>query len=143
MYELATGTPPFTAPNLISLVDHISKDPVIYPETITGNFKDFLKGLLCKDPAKRLGWPNLLKHPFIQETENEEKERTKKTAKFQHWVEENHYLNQDEDPLPMGTTIYARSISHTEEKGRDLSPSRATPQPVSDSLWQKYIALSA
>ena len=86
LYELATGTPPFTAPNLITLVDHISKDPVIYPESITGPFKDFLKGLLCKDPAKRLGWPNLLKHSFIQETENEEKERTRKTARFQHWV---------------------------------------------------------
>jgi hypothetical protein len=54
---LATGNPPFTAPNLITLVDHISKDPIIYPEVINGDFKNFLKGLLNKDPKKRLGWP--------------------------------------------------------------------------------------
>lgn len=66
LYELATGTPPFTAPNLITLVEHISKDPIIYPEFITGDFRSFLKGLLNKDPKKRLGWPDLLSHPFIK-----------------------------------------------------------------------------
>jgi hypothetical protein len=43
----------------------------------------------------------------------------------------------------MGTTIYARSISHTDEKSRDLSPSRTGSQPVSDALWQKYLTASA
>jgi fused len=57
LYELATGTPPFTAPNLITLVEHISKDPIVYPDIITGDFKGFLKGLLNKDPKRRLGWP--------------------------------------------------------------------------------------
>lgn len=31
LYELATGNPPFTASNLITLVEHISKDPILYP----------------------------------------------------------------------------------------------------------------
>ena len=31
LYELATGSPPFSAANLISLIDHISKDPVRCP----------------------------------------------------------------------------------------------------------------
>jgi fused-like protein len=69
LYELATGSPPFTALNLIVLVEHISKDPVVYPEVIQGEFKNFLKGLLNKDPSKRLGWPDLLNHPFIKESE--------------------------------------------------------------------------
>ena len=57
LFELATGTPPFTAPNLVSLVEHISKDPIVYPESIQGDFKGFLKGLLNKNPKNRLGWP--------------------------------------------------------------------------------------
>lgn len=57
LYELATGSPPFTAPNLVILVEHISKDPIIYPNSISGDFLHFLKGLLNKDPQKRLGWP--------------------------------------------------------------------------------------
>jgi fused-like protein len=66
LYELATGNPPFTAPNLITLVEHISKDPILYPESINGDFKNFIKGLLNKDPKRRLGWPELLHHPFIR-----------------------------------------------------------------------------
>ena len=68
LYELATGSPPFSAPNLLQLVDHISKDPVRYPDIITGDFKNLLKGLLNKNPNNRLGWPDLLNHPFIKET---------------------------------------------------------------------------
>ena len=69
LYELATGSPPFSAANLLTLVEHISKDPVRYPEVIQGDFKNLLKGLLNKDPNQRLGWPDLLNHPFIRETE--------------------------------------------------------------------------
>ena len=68
LYELATGTPPFSAANLLTLVEHISKDPVRYPEMIQGDFKHLLKGLLNKDPTLRLGWPDLVNHPFIRET---------------------------------------------------------------------------
>lgn len=28
-------------------------------------FQSFLKGLLTKDPQKRLSWPDLLHHPFV------------------------------------------------------------------------------
>ena len=66
LYELSTGNPPFTAPNLLKLVENISKDPIIYPETIAGDFRSFLKGLLNKDPQARMGWPDLLNHPFIR-----------------------------------------------------------------------------
>ena len=66
LYELSTGSPPFSAANLLTLVEHISKDPVRYPDTIQGDFKNLLKGLLNKDPSARLGWPDLLNHPFIR-----------------------------------------------------------------------------
>jgi len=46
----------------------IVKENVKFPDNITGNFRDFLEGLLNKDPTERLSWPNLLNHPFIKET---------------------------------------------------------------------------
>lgn len=30
-------------------------------------FQSFLKGLLTKDPQKRLAWPDILHHPFVAE----------------------------------------------------------------------------
>lgn len=143
LYELATGTPPFTAPNLITLVEHISKDPITYPDFIAGDFRSFLKGLLNKDPRKRLGWPDLLAHPFIKETEAEKQERKRKTERFSNWVEDNHYSNQEEE-APMGATIYARSVSQAgfEERSRDISPRKETLS-CGDAQWGKYLTLAA
>ncbi|TKS83928.1 Serine/threonine-protein kinase 36 [Collichthys lucidus] len=54
LYELHTGAPPFYTPNSIfHLVQLIVRD------------QSFLKGLLTKDPQKRLSWPDLLHHPFV------------------------------------------------------------------------------
>ena len=37
----------------------------------------FLKGLLNKKPSERLGWPELLDHPFVRETSEERLVREK------------------------------------------------------------------
>ncbi|XP_033620536.1 serine/threonine-protein kinase 36 isoform X2 [Fukomys damarensis] len=65
LYELAVGTPPFYTTSIFQLVNLILKDPVRWPSTISPCFKNFLQGLLTKDPQKRLSWPDLLHHPFI------------------------------------------------------------------------------
>ncbi|XP_042535292.1 serine/threonine-protein kinase 36 isoform X1 [Dipodomys spectabilis] len=65
LYELAVGTPPFYTTSIFQLVSLILKDPVRWPSTITPCFKNFLQGLLTKDPRQRLSWPDLLHHPFI------------------------------------------------------------------------------
>lgn len=57
LFELATGAPPFTASNLFGLVEHIVNDPIRYPDSMSSEFKAFLKGLLNKNPSDRLGWP--------------------------------------------------------------------------------------
>ena len=43
LYELYVGQPPFYTTNLYSLINHIVRDPVTYPSTLSGPFKDFLK----------------------------------------------------------------------------------------------------
>eukprot|EP00362_Geleiidae_sp_MMETSP1317_P001205 CAMPEP_0201282164 /NCGR_PEP_ID=MMETSP1317-20130820/4979_1 /ASSEMBLY_ACC=CAM_ASM_000770 /TAXON_ID=187299 /ORGANISM="Undescribed Undescribed, Strain Undescribed" /LENGTH=103 /DNA_ID=CAMNT_0047594111 /DNA_START=270 /DNA_END=581 /DNA_ORIENTATION=- len=68
IYELFVGQPPFYTNSIYTLINLIVKEQVKYPETMGLEFKEFLQGLLNKDPKKRLGWPELLEHPFIKET---------------------------------------------------------------------------
>lgn len=49
-------------------------------------FKDFLKGLLNKVPQERLGWPDLLNHPFIQENDEEKMLRKKRLERYNIWA---------------------------------------------------------
>jgi hypothetical protein len=100
--------------------------------------------LLNKDPKKRLGWPDLLSHSFIKESEGEKQERKRKTEQFSNWVEDNH-CNQEEDSAPSvlgGTTVYARSISQNgfDERSRDVSPKKEGGANCSDSQWNKYLS---
>ena len=67
LYELFTGQPPFYTNSIFQLVSLIIKDPVRWPKNMTPVFKDFLQGLLTKNPRGRLSWPALLKHPFVVE----------------------------------------------------------------------------
>jgi fused len=48
LYELYVGQPPFYTTNLYSLINHIVRDPVTYPSTLSPEFKDFLK--VCGHP---------------------------------------------------------------------------------------------
>ncbi|XP_053474268.1 serine/threonine-protein kinase 36 isoform X1 [Ictalurus furcatus] len=65
LYELHTGAPPFYTNSIFQLAQLIVKDPVKWPENMSQDCMSFLKGLLNKDPQKRLAWPGLLHHPFV------------------------------------------------------------------------------
>ncbi|XP_072273110.1 serine/threonine-protein kinase 36 [Pyxicephalus adspersus] len=67
VYELLVGTPPFYTHSIFQLVSIITQQPVRWPKGVSAELKDFLQGLLTKDPNLRLSWPALLKHPFIKE----------------------------------------------------------------------------
>ncbi|KAA8533488.1 hypothetical protein F0562_031078 [Nyssa sinensis] len=71
LYELFVGQPPFYTNSVYALIRHIIKDPVKYPDNMSPNFKNFLRGLLNKVPQNRLSWPALLEHPFVKETKEE------------------------------------------------------------------------
>ncbi|XP_071317161.1 serine/threonine-protein kinase 36 isoform X2 [Trachinotus anak] len=65
LYELHTGAPPFYTNSIFHLVQLIVRDQVKWPDTMSDTCTSFLKGLLTKDPQKRLSWPDLLHHPFV------------------------------------------------------------------------------
>ena len=71
LFELYVGQPPFYTNSILKLVQRIVNDRVQYPEVIGPEFRSFLEGLLCKDPSRRLGWPDLLSHSFVAETPDE------------------------------------------------------------------------
>lgn len=80
LFELYTGKPPFYTNSIYTLIQNIVRDPVKYPTNLSNEFKSFLKGLLNKRPQERLGWPQLLDHPFVRETEEERLRREARLA---------------------------------------------------------------
>ena len=71
LYELYVGQPPFYTNSIYSLINLIVKDTVKYPDSMSSDFRNFLQGLLTKEPKKRLDWPDLLHHPFVRLTDRE------------------------------------------------------------------------
>eukprot|EP01018_Ginkgo_biloba_P004332 Gb_28905 [translate_table: standard] len=55
LYEMLTGQPPFTSNNRQKIQQKITKDKIKLPSFLTSEAHSLLKGLLQKDPSKRLG----------------------------------------------------------------------------------------
>ena len=66
LFELYSGQPPFYTTSIYSLIKAIVHDQIKWPASMSAEFKSFLNGLLEKAPTKRLDWPALAEHPFIQ-----------------------------------------------------------------------------
>jgi fused-like protein len=48
LYELFVGQPPFYTNNFTTLMNKIMNENIKYPDNMSPNFKEFLKGLLVK-----------------------------------------------------------------------------------------------
>ena len=67
IYELFCGQPPFYTTSIFQLVSLIIQEEIVWPPEMSPHLTSFLRGVLTKDPRKRLGWPHLLNHPFVKE----------------------------------------------------------------------------
>ena len=69
LYELLTGLPPNYSSNKKQMFANIARKEAPYPAYLSTNAKSLLKGLLHKDPTKRLGFENdfddIKSHPFF------------------------------------------------------------------------------
>jgi Protein kinase domain/HEAT repeats len=81
LYELFVGQPPFYTTSIYALVKQIVRDPVKFPPTMSPNFISFLAGLLEKQPNKRLDWPALAEHPFLDDPNSKKKSKAKTMAR--------------------------------------------------------------
>ncbi|KPP63100.1 ribosomal protein S6 kinase beta-2-like [Scleropages formosus] len=71
MFDMMTGSPPFTAENRKKTIDKILKCKLVLPPYLTADAKDLIKKLLKKNPAQRLGSSkvdsaDIQKHPFFR-----------------------------------------------------------------------------
>lgn len=71
LFQMLFARPPFDAKNFIDLIKNIeSKEIKIPPEfDISNNCKDVLKGLLQKEPSKRMSWEELFNHDWFKKDE--------------------------------------------------------------------------
>ena len=65
LFELLTGKPPYCTTSIVQLVKMVRNCPIDWPNDFSKDCLEFLKGLLEKDPSKRLTWPALLDSPWI------------------------------------------------------------------------------
>lgn len=66
IYELLVGAPPFNTTSILQLVHLIQHETVQWPDFLSPDCKDFLQGLLQKQPDKRFTWPQILAHSFVK-----------------------------------------------------------------------------
>ena len=86
LYELYVGQPPFYTNNFQTLLHKIAKEEIRYPDSMSSDFKDFLKGLLVKNPKDRWDWPKILQHPFLKENEAERKAHKEREENYHKWI---------------------------------------------------------
>ncbi|KAI5396906.1 hypothetical protein KIW84_062943 [Lathyrus oleraceus] len=127
LYELFVGQPPFYTNYVYTLVRRIVNDPVKYPDSMTPNFKSFLKGLLNKAPESRLTWPALLEHPFVKETNNEIEARVERTTGL---------VEHIASPLQNETQLNGPNMKKTNSKVLDESPGFSNQNDVVESGQQ-------
>lgn len=152
IYELFVGQPPFYTNSIYTLIHLIVKDPVKFPDTMSPNFKSFLQGLLNKTPSERLTWPDLLKHPFVKETEEEKMERKLRTELYNKWAAREHPSGgktEVDSPFTTGGFGGEDGDSSAQELDKTINPSfeydiEKSPDSEYDMIigenevWTKY-----
>ncbi|CAG9768721.1 unnamed protein product [Ceutorhynchus assimilis] len=66
IYELLMGTPPFCTNSILHLIKKIKSEQIKWPTFLSPDCISFLKGLLQKNPSKRLTWNQILNHSFVK-----------------------------------------------------------------------------
>jgi hypothetical protein len=95
LFELFAGQPPFYTNNLYSLIKMIVRNPVKYPSNMSSEFKSFLKGLLIKEPSKRMSWPEILDHPFLRASNSDLDDEKRIRKKYNRWLRQVGQWNKD------------------------------------------------
>ncbi|XP_070584121.1 ribosomal protein S6 kinase beta-2 isoform X2 [Erythrolamprus reginae] len=71
MYDMLTGSPPFTAENRKKTIDKILKGKLMFPPYLTSDARDLLRKFLKRNPNQRIGGGpgdagDVQKHPFFR-----------------------------------------------------------------------------
>jgi fused len=66
IYEMLAGESPFNTRSILHLMQLIRYGNVKWPSFLSSSCISFLKGLLINNPAKRMGWDEILEHKFVK-----------------------------------------------------------------------------
>ena len=94
LYEASFGYSPFQTNSLFTLIKKIRNEKVDWPDSDDHQNKSLLQGLLEKDPKRRLNWPDVLQHsylndhPKIKECSKAEMEFTRELTESQELAKE-------------------------------------------------------
>ncbi|XP_034553782.1 serine/threonine-protein kinase ULK4 [Notolabrus celidotus] len=114
LYYMFTGKPPFDSDSFTELTEKIlhqepspPRQTVFSSSTPSEDFQNLLKGLLNKNPDKRMHWVELLDHPFwtevlMEEEEDDEEEEQKQRNGFKGVGSDSSRHTRIPDPLPPG-----------------------------------------
>jgi fused-like protein len=86
LYELYVGQPPFYTNSFPTLMNKIMNESIKYPDSMSYQFKDFLKGLLVKNHKERWDWNKILEHSFVKETDKDTEFRIKVQDNYKNWI---------------------------------------------------------
>ena len=137
LYELFVGQPPFYTNSIYSLINHIVKDPVKYPDTMSPSFKSFLQGLLQKDPKRRLKWPQLLEHAFVKESDEDRLQSQREQARGAATRRQRRCLGSPLTPLP--PPLPAAPSPPPPRSQRRLTTRRAAARARHNSRLQQFM----
>lgn len=131
LYELATGKPPFAATGLKDLITEICEKDPPEVEGFSPLFNDLIKRLLEKDPAKRIYWEHLRKHPFWAKEINQRK--IPRQPQFDKYLKEHRDINPEEfHEQQMKNAYFIPNIQYK-------APKKIDPLRVSQSISKNML----
>ncbi|PWA33712.1 hypothetical protein CCH79_00007435, partial [Gambusia affinis] len=113
LYYMYSGKPPFCSDNHTELTEKILhqeppplRQKVFLPNPPSQEFQSLLKGLLNKNPTKRISWSELVDHPFWTQVKMEEDD-----AKYEEAEDVNGH-KRTRSPFPTENSV-SRPSSHS------------------------------
>jgi len=65
-YEFLVGKPPFEAKTQQETYQRITNVNYAFPSFLSAGARDLIRKLLLREPEKRLDFPGVMKHPWVQ-----------------------------------------------------------------------------
>lgn len=139
LYELFVGETPFHTDSLYSLVKKIIKNPIKYYDKMSSEFKNFLKGLLVKDPSKRMSWPDIISHPFLKASSTDLEEEKQIRNKYNKWLRQVGQWNDNFKDFRSSKIDFFQSEIFKFDETADLGFVGANPNKAGKSNKRKNI----
>ncbi|XP_029431856.1 ribosomal protein S6 kinase beta-2 isoform X3 [Rhinatrema bivittatum] len=159
MYDMLTGSPPFTAENRKKTIDRILKGKLILPPYLTPDARELLKKLLKRNPAQRLGggapdaadiqkqpffrhihWDDLLARkidppfkPILQSDEDVSQFDTRFTRQTPVDSPDDISISESANQAFLGFTYVAPSVLESIKEGFSFQPKIRSPRRLNSS----------